>query len=79
MTGISSIGNNSQFALDVEDVVWELDVNYIDALQIYCDRRGLEVESIAKMVQQDKILLEKVRSEGEELFILKTEGAKLKL
>jgi len=79
LTGISSIGNNSQFALDVEDVVWELDVNYIDALQIYCDRRGLEVESIAKMVQQDKILLEKVRSEGEELFILKTEGAKLKL
>lgn len=79
MTGISSIGNNSQFALDVEDVVWELDVNYIDALQIYCDRRGLEVESIAKMVQADKILLEKVRSEGEELFILKTEGAKLKL
>jgi Phage late-transcription coactivator len=79
LTGISSIGNNSQFALDIENVVWELDVNYIDALQIYCDRRGLEVESIAKMVQQDKILLEKVRSEGEELFILKTEGAKLKL
>lgn len=79
MTGISSIGNNSQFALDVENVVWELDVSYIDALQIYCERRGFEVESIAKFVQADKILLEKVRCEGEELSVLKTDGAKLKL
>jgi len=75
----SVIGSNTQFSIDVEDIVWELDVGYIEALTVYCDRKGIEIESVAAMVQSDKLLMEKLKTDAENLRYLKPSGAKLEL
>lgn len=75
----SVIGSNTQFSIDVEDIVWELDVGYIEALTVYCDRKGIEIESVATMVLADKPLMEKLKIDAESLRYLKPTGAKLEL
>lgn len=71
--------NNKNFALDIEDIVWDLDVNYLEALQIYCEKHNIEIESVAPLVISDKVLYGKVKSNAEGLKYLRPEGAKLKL
>ena len=75
----STIGSNTQFSIEVEEIVWDLDVNYVDALVIYCDRKGIEIESVAAMVQSDKTLMGKLKTDAESLRYLKPVGAKLEL
>jgi hypothetical protein len=68
----------SKFALEIEKIVAEEDMNYIDAICYYCEVNSLEIESITKLVS--KPLKEKLKWDATQLnFMKKTSRAKLPL
>ena len=66
----------SRFALEVEKIVAEENLNYIDAICHYCEVNNLEVESVVKLVS--KPLKERLKNDAINLnFMKKTSRAKL--
>ena len=68
----------SRFALEIEKIVAEEKINYIDAIVHYCEVNELEVESVTKLVS--KSLKERLKWDAIRLnFMKKTSRAKLPL
>ena len=68
----------SKFALEIEKIVAEEKINYIDAIVHYCEVNELEVESVTKLVS--KPLKEKLKWDVTRLnFMKRTSRAKLPL
>ena len=68
----------SKFALEIEKIVAEEKINYIDAIVHYCELNELEVESVTKLVS--KPLKEKLKWDATRLNFMKaTSRAKLPL
>ena len=66
----------SKFALEIEKIVAEEQINYIDAICHYCEINGLEVDSVTKLVS--KPLKEKLKWDATRLnFMKRTSRAKL--
>ena len=65
-----------KFALEIEKIVSEEQLNYIDAIVQYCESNSLEVDSITKLMS--KPLKEKLKYDAQVLnFMKKTSRAKL--
>ena len=68
----------SRFALEIEKIVAEEKINYIDAIVHYCELNELDVESVTKLVS--KPLKEKLKWDATRLNFMKaTSKAKLPL
>jgi hypothetical protein len=68
----------SKFALEIEKIVIEEKINYIDAIVHYCEINDLEVESVTKLIS--KPLKEKLKWDATRLnFMKRTSRAKLPL
>ncbi len=66
----------SKFALEIEKIVAQDDLNYIDAILHYCESNSLEVESVTKLIS--KPLKERLKWDAIRLnFMKKTSRAKL--
>ena len=67
-----------KFAIEIEKIVAEEKINYIDAIIHYCEINELEVESVSKLVS--KPLKEKLKWDATRLnFMKRTSRAKLPL
>ena len=67
-----------KFAIEIESIVANEEMNYIDAICYYCEINELEIESVTKLVS--KPLKEKLKWDAQELnFMKKTSRAKLPL
>ena len=69
----------SKFAQDIEKIVQEnSDLNYIEAIIVYCDENSIELEAVPKLLS--KPLKEKLKYNAQELnFLKRTSRAKLPL
>lgn len=68
----------SKFALEIEKIVIEEKINYIDAIISYCEYNNLEIESVTKLIS--KPLKERLKWDAIQLnFMKKTTRAKLPL
>lgn len=68
----------ANFSLEIETMVREKSIPYMDAILLYCESTGLEVELAAKLVSS--VLKSKLKAEAEELhFLPKSNTAKLPL
>ena len=67
----------SKFADDIETIVYEHDLSYIDAIIHYCEINELEVEHVASAVKMNKQIKGRVELEAEEANMLKTKEARL--
>jgi hypothetical protein len=66
----------SKFALEIEKIVIEEKLNYIDAIISYCEYNNLEIESITKLIS--KPLKDRLKWDAIQLnFMKKTTRAKL--
>jgi hypothetical protein len=66
----------TNFSMIIEDLVWEKDISYIEAITLYCEKTGFEVETAAKLVSG--ALKSKIKIEAEQLHYLpKSNTAKL--
>ena len=69
---------SAQFAQDIEAIVKDDNLGYIDAIVVYCEKNAIDVESVPKLIS--KPLKEKLKWEATELNYLKrTSRAKLPL
>ena len=69
---------SAQFAQDIEAIVKDDNLGYIDAIVDYCEKNAIDVESVPKLIS--KPLKEKLKWEATELYYLKrTTRAKLPL
>ncbi len=67
-----------KFAIEIEKIVAEESINYIDAICHYCENNNIEVESIPKLIS--KPLKERLKWDAIRLnFMKKTSRAKLPL
>ena len=70
--------SKDKFAEDIEALVLQTKMSYIEAIVEYCEEKGIEVESASKLIS--KPLKEKIRYEATELnFLKKTSRGKLPL
>ena len=68
----------SKFSLEIEKIVAEEGMNYIDAICHYCEINGIEVDSITKLIS--KPLKERLKYDAINLnFMKKTSRARLPL
>jgi len=56
------------FSFEIEKIVQEKDVSYMDAVILYCENTGYEIEIAAKLVSG--ALKSKIKLEAEELHFL---------
>ena len=69
---------SAQFAQDIEAIVKDDNLGYIDAIVDYCEKNAIDAESVPKLIS--KPLKEKLKWEATELNYLKrTSRAKLPL
>jgi hypothetical protein len=59
----------NNFSMAIEEMVYMKDIPYIDAIVMYCEENGFEVEMAAKLVSG--VLKSKVQLEAEDLHYLK--------
>ena len=70
--------SKDKFAEDIEALVLNTKMNYIDAIVEYCEQNSIEIESVSKLVS--KPLKEKLKCNATELnFMRKTTRGKLPL
>ena len=70
--------SKEKFASDIEALVLDTQMNYIDAIVLYCEKNGIEIESVSKLIS--KPLKEKVKFDATELnYLKKTTRGKLPL
>lgn len=68
----------SKFALEIEKIVIDENLNYIDAIISYCEYNNLEIESVTKLIS--KPLKDRLKWDAIQLnFMKKTSRAKLPL
>lgn len=58
-----------KFSMEIEELVYMKDIPYIDAIVLYCEQTGFELETAAKLVSG--VLKSKIKLEAEELHYLK--------
>jgi|TARA_B100001741_G_C16201113_1_gene435899 hypothetical protein len=67
-----------KFSQDIENLVLNSELNYIEAIVSYCEENNIELDSVSKLIS--KPLKEKLKSEAMELnFLKRTSKAKLPL
>ena len=67
-----------KFAMDIEKIVVDEELNYIDAICYYCETNNIEVESVSKLIS--KPLKERLKWDATRLNFMKpTSRAKLPL
>jgi hypothetical protein len=70
--------SKEKFASDIEALVLNTNMNYIDAIVLYCEKNGIEIESVGKLIS--KPLKDKVKFDATELnYLNKTTRGKLPL
>ena len=59
----------SKFSMAIEELVYMKDISYIDAIVLYCEETGFEVEMAGKLVSG--VLKSKIQLEAEDLHYIK--------
>ena len=68
--------SKDKFAEDIERIVLNTKLNYIDAIVQYCEKNEIELDTVNKLVSRP--LKEKLRAEATELnFLKRTSRGKL--
>lgn len=69
---------SSNFVNDIEKLCRDKNIEYIDAVVMWCERNNLDIETAAYWIKKDPAMKSKIQTEAENLNILKR-GARLPL
>lgn len=65
------IQTSSTFVDDVELLCKSKNMDYIDAVVMWCENNKIEVEYIANLIKKDPVMKSKIQVEAENLNVLK--------
>lgn len=66
---IANFANNT--AKEIEDIVWEKDVSYLEAALIWCEAKGFAVEDLGDILKRHEPIRALLEVEAEKLNFLK--------
>ena len=66
---MKTVLKNNNFVEDIEKLCKTKNIEYIDAVVMYCEQTGFELETAAKLISG--VLKSKIKLEAEELHFLK--------
>ncbi len=78
MIELINIKTPTQFVGEIEKIVQEKKITYLDAVMYFVESRKVEVETVASLIKGSQALKAKIQSEAEDLRLVKS-GAKLPL
>lgn len=64
------IENKKSIQEEIEDLVWQYDLSYIDAILEYCNTKELDIDLVGKTLKSDKKFEAEIRLEAEKLNYL---------
>ena len=67
---IEGIKTPTDFMIEIEKIVIDKKVNYIDAVIIFCEQQGMEVETAASLIKGSAKMKAKVQNDAEDLNYL---------
>jgi len=59
-----------EFFDKIEALVWQYDIEYIDAIVLYCEKNNIEVESVSSLIKNNEFIKSKIQIEAENLNYL---------
>jgi len=59
------------FTTEIDKMCYEKNIEYIDAVVLWCERNKIEVEYVASFIKKDPVFKSKIQVEAENLNILK--------
>ena len=63
---------------EIESLRQSLDIDYIEACLMYCEKYDIEVETLGEVIKNHQNMVSKIRKEAEDLhFIEKTTATKI--
>lgn len=65
------MSDKNRFVTEIENLCKEKNIEYIDAVVMWCEKNNLEVETAAYWIRKDSTMKSKIQAEAEELNILK--------
>lgn len=66
-----------KFSKDVEFLVSDKKISYIEAITLWCETHDLELEYAASLIRKNKNLKSKIQIEAETLNFMKKKSARL--
>lgn len=75
---LAQIKTPTQFVGEIEKIVQEKKIPYLDAVMYFVESRKVEVETVASLIKGSQVLKSKIQGEAEDLRLVKS-GAKLPL
>ena len=67
---VNSVVDIKQFLKEIEILVFEKKMEYIDAVVYYCEKNNMEIETAAQLIKQNQRFKAKIRNEAEDLHYL---------
>lgn len=74
---INNVKSSAEFIMEIETIVREKNIEYIEAIVLYCEKNNLEVETVATIIKQNQVIKSKVQLEAENLNMVKRGSARL--
>jgi len=62
---------NVNYVQEIENLVRDKNIEYIDAIVHYCEKSGLEIEFLASVIKKDPVMKSKLQFEAENLNFMK--------
>lgn len=67
---IKSIAQTANFIQEIEKLVIDSKLDYIDAVLYYCEKHGIEIETAASIIKSSAKVKAKIQLEAEEVNCL---------
>ena len=71
--------DSNNFITQINHMCSTKNIEYIDAVIMWCEKNGIELEFIANIIKKDALIKSKIQNEAENLNFIKPSGAKLPL
>lgn len=66
-----------KFSEEIENIVYDLDVSYMEAVVLYCEQNDLEIETVSSLIKKNASLKNNIQLEAEDLNMVTTKSARL--
>lgn len=67
---VEGLKTPTDFMVEIEKIVTSKRVNYIDAVILFCDQNGIEIETAASLIKGSAKMKAKVQNDAEDLNYL---------
>jgi len=62
---------NTEFSTEIESLVKERNIEYMDAVILWCELNGFEIEFAGELIRRNAVLRSKIQIEAENLNFMK--------